>query len=176
MLQSVCVVATVEQVVNRSKAALIQNPVDSMFLCCADQPSLYLFPVDHPVRQFAHKVANSCRFQNISLVLVLMSCVLLAVENPHSQTRRPVFQWLELLSMLFFLFEAAVEVIDSTLVYYLKHWTKVTDLVVVANTTVSLFVHFHGVQVCPGLLHLHQDCAPRWKSCILPQQGECISL
>ena len=49
--------------------------------------------------------------------------------------------------MAFFLFEAAVEIIDSTLVFYLRQWTKVTDLVVIANTTVSLFVKFNGVQV-----------------------------
>lgn len=53
--------------------------------------------------------------------------------------------------MSFFMFEAAVEVIDSTLVYYLRQWTKVTDLIVIANTTVSLFVNFNGVQVCTSL-------------------------
>lgn len=81
-------------------------------------------------------------------MLVLLSCVLLAVENPHSQARRPLFRWLELISMAFFLFEAAVEIIDSTLVFYLRQWNKAMDIIVIANTSVSLFVNFNGVQVC----------------------------
>jgi hypothetical protein len=118
-----------------------------MFLCCTDQPSLCLFLLDHPVRKQANKLANSKRFQNLSLSLVLMSCALLAVENPHTQARAAVFQWLEFISISFFLFEAVVEIIDLTLVFYLRQWTKITDLVVIANTTVSLFVNFHGYQV-----------------------------
>ena len=50
--------------------------------------------------------------------------------------------------MAFFLFEAAVEIIDSTLVFYLRQWNKAMDIIVIANTSVSLFVNFNGVQVC----------------------------
>lgn len=118
-----------------------------MYASHADQPSLYIFPLDHPVRKLAHTIGNSHLFQRFSLLLVLMTCVLLAVENPHSQNRRPVFRWLELIAMSFFVFEAAVEIIDLTLVHYLRQWTKVTDLIVIANTMVSLFIDLNGVQV-----------------------------
>lgn len=109
---------------------------------------MYLFHDDHPVRKAATKIANSFIFERISLAVVLGSCALLAIENPHEPLRKSLFFWLEAISLAFFVFEATVEIVDATLFEYLSHWNNATDLVVIVNTVLSLFGGLHaGVKV-----------------------------
>jgi hypothetical protein len=125
-------------------------------MCCmmtqkwetAGKASLYLFNEDHPVRRAAHKIAHSVVFQHISGALVLGSCVMLAIENPHDQIRKPVYTYVEACSLAFFVFEAFVEIVDATLFEYLRHFNNVMDVLVIVNMTLSLFGDLGaGVQV-----------------------------
>jgi uncharacterized membrane protein len=111
--------------------------------------SLFLFARTHPLRGACTRIARSRWFQRVALAFVFLSCVLLAVEDPHTLTREETYAWLERVSLGFFVLEALIEIIDMTFVAYVRHWSHVMDLAVIVNTLVAMFVDANaGVQVC----------------------------
>lgn len=51
-----------------------------------------------------------------------------------------MFAWIELVTLTYFIFESAVEIIDNTFLLYIRQWSHVLDLVVICNTLVALLV------------------------------------
>lgn len=106
----------------------------------AEEPSLFLFSPQHRVRRLCTAIARSPLFHRTSLALVCLTCVLLAVEDPHAMKRHPVFACVEVLTLAYFSFEAVVEIVDTTFLLYVRQWGHVLDLVVICNTLVALLV------------------------------------
>lgn len=104
----------------------------------AEEPSLFLFGPQHPVRQLCTAIARNSYFRRLSLALVCLTCVLLAVEDPHATHRGRVFASIELLTLAYFTFEAAVEIIEHTFMVYVRQWSHVLDLVVICNTLIAM--------------------------------------
>ena len=105
----------------------------------ADRRSLFLFDVEHPVRKLAIRIVASPLMEAVAMLFVFLSCAILAIENPHAVERHVAFVIIERVGLGFFCFEAAVTIVEQTLVVYVQAWGHILDLVVIANQLVSMF-------------------------------------
>eukprot|EP00761_Pharyngomonas_kirbyi_P014924 gb/GECH01014955.1/.p1 GENE.gb/GECH01014955.1/~~gb/GECH01014955.1/.p1 ORF type:complete len:1446 (+),score=208.71 gb/GECH01014955.1/:1-4338(+) len=116
--------------------------------------SLGFIPATNPFRKYLNKIVDHRFFEWFILCLILVSCVSLAIENPHMLPNDPIViatSWInDILSILFFL-EALIKIIAKGFILhrsaYLRDTWNILDFSIAVTSFVSLFIEGSQVQV-----------------------------
>jgi len=114
--------------------------------------SMFIFGPDNPIRQACHWVVNLRYFDDFILVVILISSVLLAVEDPvHPDApRNKVLRYFDYGITAIFALEVLVKMIDLGVILhkgsYLRNGWNVIDAFVVACNIAALFLNIGNSQ------------------------------
>lgn len=107
--------------------------------------SLMIFSLRNPIRKFAMQLIAHPQFDNVSLLLVAVSTVALALDNPLNtpdSTFVYILSWLDIILTGLFVFEVGVKVIALGFVLdtntYLRNGWNVIDFVITGLAAFSL--------------------------------------
>lgn len=108
--------------------------------------SMFIFGPDNSIRRACHWVANLRYFDDFILVVILMSSILLAVEDPVNpdSTRNKVLQYFDYGITAIFAFEVLVKMIDLGVIVhkgsYLRSGWNIIDAFVVSCNIAALLL------------------------------------
>ncbi|XP_068707283.1 voltage-dependent calcium channel type A subunit alpha-1-like isoform X2 [Montipora foliosa] len=108
--------------------------------------SMFIFGPDNSIRRACHWVANLRYFDDFILVVILMSSILLAVEDPvhPNSTRNKVLQYFDYGITAIFAFEVLVKMIDLGVIVhkgsYLRSGWNIIDAFVVSCNIAALLL------------------------------------
>lgn len=107
--------------------------------------SLLIFSLENPIRKMATKIITHPQFDNISLLLVAISTVALAIDNPLNPPESTfvfILSWLDMVLTGLFVFEVAVKTIALGFLMdkdaYLRNSWNVIDFVITILAAFSL--------------------------------------
>ena len=108
--------------------------------------SLYLFSVTNPLRVFLHKIRYWAYFDNVILMLIIISSVLLALDNPLNDPDGEMSKTLGILDIVMtavFTIECGIKIIVSGFVNngrrsYIRSGWNILDFVIVLISLTSL--------------------------------------
>ncbi|XP_073242529.1 voltage-dependent calcium channel type A subunit alpha-1-like [Porites lutea] len=131
-----------------------QKPGDQVPII--DTWSLFLFPPGNPLRKACHWLVNLRHFDNTILVIILISSVLLALEDPvvENSQRNQVLTYFDYVFTTIFAMEVVVKLIDYGAIlhpgsYFRDAWNCI-DALVVCCAIASLVMGNQEGTVDPG--------------------------
>ena len=108
--------------------------------------SLYIFSAKNPIRIFLHKILLLPYFDHIILVLIIISSILLALDNPLNDPNGEMSKTLRILDIIMtvlFTIECATKIIVTGFISngkhsYMRDGWNILDFIVVLVSLVSL--------------------------------------
>lgn len=108
--------------------------------------SLYLFPASNPFRKFLHRIVFFSYFDTIVLFLIIISSILLAMDNPLNDPNGEMSQTLGTLNIIItalFTLECAIKIIVMGFVWngrrsYMRNGWNILDFIIVLLSLASL--------------------------------------
>ena len=114
--------------------------------------SLYLFSVNNPLRVFLHKIRYWAYFDNVILVLIIISSILLALDNPLNDPdgeMSKTLRQLDIVMTALFTIECVIKIIVSGFINngrrsYMRDGWNLLDFFIVLVSIVTLALFFHS--------------------------------
>ena len=110
--------------------------------------SLFIFGPDNPIRVACHFIVNLKHFDNCILVLILISSITLAAEDPIGSPRNEILKYFDFVFTAAFTFELLFKVIDLGLFMhdgaYFRDPGNLLDFIVVCGALVGFALTAQG--------------------------------
>jgi voltage-dependent calcium channel L type alpha-1D len=124
----------------------VSSPATETIFPLYPSHTLYLFGPEHPIRQFcAHLISNK-KFDQIVLILIVISSISLVLDNPLDNPHAieaKILSWFDLILTLLFSFEMIIKIIALGFLFgesaYLHSPWNVLDFIVVIISFLSTF-------------------------------------
>jgi hypothetical protein len=108
--------------------------------------SYYIIPEDHKIRQFATTLISHDYFDNSVLVLIIISSISLAIDNPlidPNSDLKYILTILDLIMTFLFFSEMLLKILSTGFIFqkkaYLKNGWNILDFIIVLISLVTLF-------------------------------------
>jgi len=117
--------------------------------------SLYCFRIDNPLRRRCYKLANNGNFDFFILLMILISSIQLALENPlydpEGQFMRALY-YIDIAATCIFIIEAFIKIVSYGFLLnggesYLRNYWNQIDFVIIVFSIASLIPSQEGLRV-----------------------------
>jgi len=130
----------------RAKQMPLKNEVESKAVNNLNGNSLFIFNSSNSIRVMISRLINSRYFENFILLLIAISSVLLALDNPLNDPKSTLVKFLETSDIVlttFFAVEAFFKIIAYGFLFnssgsYLRNGWNIMDFIIVVFSIVSL--------------------------------------